>query len=498
MNLEEKEALYRAFQSKDVRFDGKFYIGVSSTGVYCRPVCRARLPKRKNCTYFLTAAEAEQAGYRPCLLCRPELAPGHSAADSSQTLARQATSLFEENCTSGQSVEEFAGKLGCTGRHLRRVFLQEYHVTPVQYLQTCRLLLAKSLLTDTELPVLEIAMAAGFGSLRRFNDLFQKQYHLTPTALRKQAKAGERHSGLVTVGLGYRPPYQWEQMLHFLEKRIIPGVERVEQGYYLRTVRIYDKNHTAFCGWVRIGQNQEKNILSVTLSDSLLPVLPALLGRIRRQFDLCCTPGLIYEALQEMNELHPGLNLPGIRLPGCFEPFEMAVRAVLGQWITVKAASTLAGRVVEAYGMPVASGIEGLTLLFPEKEEVLKQEHVEECLGTLGIPAAKSKAILALAKAMESGEIDLSSYGDPLIQRKKLLNIKGIGPWTADYLVMRTMGWTDAFLETDAGIRRALPSLSPEEMRTLSKSWSPWRSYAMMNLWNWEESEERKGKGEGD
>lgn len=492
MNLENKEALYRAFQSKDTRFDGKFFIGVSSTGIYCRPICRARLPKRENCTYFLTAAEAEQAGYRPCLLCRPELAPGYRTADSSLSFARRAAGLLEENCTSGQSLEVLAEKLGCTGRHLRRIFMQEYHVTPVQYLQTCRLLLAKSLLTDTKLPVLEIAMAAGFGSLRRFNDLFQKQYHLTPTALRKQAAAGRSPSGRITVGLGYRPPYQWERMLQFLEKRAIPGVERVEQGHYLRTVRMYDKNHTACCGWIRVGQDREKHLLTVTLSESLLPVLPKLLGRIRQQFDLSCTPDFIHEALQRMDDLYPGLNIPGIRLPGCFEPFEMAVRAVLGQWITVQAASTLAGRFAGTYGTPAADGIEGLERFFPEKEALLEQGNVEERLGTLGIPSAKSRAILALARAMKSGEINLSVYGDPMLQRKKLLGLKGIGPWTADYLVMRTMGWTDAFLETDAGIRHALPSFSPREMEQLSKSWSPWRSYAMMNLWSKEETGMRR------
>lgn len=423
MNLENKEALYRAFQSKDTRFDGKFFIGVSSTGIYCRPICRARLPKRENCTYFLTAAEAEQAGYRPCLLCRPELAPGYRTADSSLSFARR---------------------------------------------------------------------AAGFGSLRRFNDLFQKQYHLTPTALLKQAAAGRSPSGRITVGLGYRPPYQWERMLQFLEKRAIPGVERVEQGHYLRTVRMYDKNHTACCGWIRVGQDREKHLLTVTLSESLLPVLPKLLGRIRQQFDLSCTPDFIHEALQRMDDLYPGLNIPGIRLPGCFEPFEMAVRAVLGQWITVQAASTLAGRFAGTYGTPAADGIEGLERFFPEKEALLEQGNVEECLGTLGIPSAKSRAILALARTMKSGEINLSVYGDPMLQRKKLLGLKGIGPWTADYLVMRTMGWTDAFLETDAGIRRALPSFSPREMEQLSKSWSPWRSYAMMNLWSKEETGMRR------
>lgn len=485
MLTENKEACYEAFKSKDTRFDGRLFAGVSSTGIYCRPVCRAKLPKFENMTFFATAAEAEQAGYRPCLLCRPELAPGNSLVDASSVLARKAARLLEENCGNGQSLEYLAEKLGCTGRHLRRVFMEEYHVSPVRYLQTCRLLLAKNLLTDTDLTVLEVAMAAGFGSLRRLNDLFQKEYKLSPTALRKKAANGKKQQGEITVGLGYRPPYRWEEMLDFLTARAIPGVEQIEKGTYLRTVRLTDKRGTPCSGWIRVAHSPQKNRLDVTLSDTLIPVLSQVLARIRRLFDLYCDPDVIYETLQSMNELRPCLCMLGRRLPGCFEPFEMAVRAILGQQITVKAASTLAGRIVEEMGEPVDTGVEGLTHTFPTVEDIADLgEGIQERLGVLGVISARSSCILTLANALLKGEIVLDQSADPEQEMKKLCAIRGIGSWTAQYIAMRTMGWPDAFLETDIGVKHALPGLTPKEMLAMAEQWRPWRSYAVINLWN--------------
>lgn len=478
-------ALYEAFKAKDARFDGRFFVGISSTGVYCRPICWARLAKPENCTFFTSAAAAEQAGYRPCLLCRPELAPGNSPVDASSVLARKAARLLEENCGSGQSLEELAGRLGCTGRHLRRVFLAEYHVSPVRYLQTCRLLLAKSLLTDTSLSVLEVAMAAGFGSLRRMNDLFRTEYHLSPTALRKKAAAGTSHVGQITVSLGYRPPYRWTEMLRFLAARAILGVERVEGDVYLRTVRLADKDGTRHSGWIQVAHKPAKNRLDVTVSDTLIPVLSQVLARVRNLFDLYCDPDVIDQTLQTMNDLRPGLCVLGTRLPGCFEPFEMSVRAILGQQISVKAASTLAGRLVESLGMPVDTGVEGLTHTFPTAEEIAAMgDDIQERLGVLGIISARSACILALAQALIKGEVILDQSADPQQEMDKLCAIKGIGSWTAQYIAMRTMGWPDAFLETDIGVKRALPGYTPKEMLALAEKWRPWRSYAVINLWN--------------
>ncbi|WP_211090162.1 DNA-3-methyladenine glycosylase 2 family protein [Pseudothauera nasutitermitis] len=478
-------ARYAAFKAKDARFDGHFFVGVSSTGIYCRPVCRARLPRPENCTFYASAAAAEQAGFRPCLLCRPELAPGNAPVDASASLARRAARLLEDHCGSEHSVEELAHRLGCTDRHLRRVFLNEYDVSPIQYLQTCRLLLAKSLLTDTGLSVIDVAMAAGFGSLRRFNALFKKQYRLTPTALRREtARHGERGTG-ITLTLGYRPPYPWQQMLDFLAGRAIPGVELVRDGEYLRTVRFATEARQPVCGWIRVGHLVHKRALSVTVDAALLPVLSLVLARVRHLFDLCCDPDTVYAALAPMNAIRPGLCVHGTRLPGCFDAFEMAVRAILGQQITVKAARTLAGRIVQAHGTPLATAIEGLTHVFPSPETIAALDGpIGEHLGPLGITGARARSIQALACALAAGEIDFGHGSPPQAQIGKLMEMPGIGEWTAQYLAMRGMGWPDAFPHTDYGVKKALAPRSPAQILALAESWRPWRGYATVNLWN--------------
>ena len=459
---------YKALCSHDTRFDGKFFVGVSSTGVYCRPVCRVRTPKEENCTFFLTAAEAERAGYRPCLKCRPELAPGNSRLESGRSLAHMAAKEIEQNCGNEESLAELAARLGCTDRHLRRVFEAEFHVTPLQYRQTCRLLLAKKLLTDTRLSVLDVAMAAGFGSLRRFNAVFEQEYRLTPGALRKQSRAKQAAHDPFTVALGYRPPYRWNELLRFLEGRAIPGVEQVRDGGYLRTVRI--KEHT---GWVRIENRAEHNALAVTISASLLRVLPQVLARVRALFDTDSDPQQIDTALQSMRELDQRLPLCGLRVPGCFDPFETAVRAVLGQQITVKAASTLAGRIAGTYGTAIETGIEGLERLFPTAEQLGKADR--STLGGLGVITTRAETIRILAERFQGGA--------PL-DREALLNIKGIGPWTADYIAMRVLGQPDSFLPTDYAVKAALAPRTEKERTALAEDWRPWRSYAVMNLWN--------------
>lgn len=483
--LKNNSALYAAFKAKDTRFDGRFFVGISSTGIYCRPVCRAKRPKSENCTFYSTAAEAEQAGYRPCLLCRPELAPGASITDATANLVCRAARMLEESCGSGQSINETAERLGYTARHLRRVFAAEYNVSPVQYLQTCRMLLAKNLLTDTNLPVLEVAMAAGFGSLRRFNDLFKNKYNLSPTALRKRATEEKSSDGSVTLALGYRPPYPWEKMLNFLAGRAITGVEAVEGGEYSRTVHLKNAEGQAVTGWVRVGHKPKKNALSVTISETLLPVLPQVLARVRHLFDLYCDPDAVYETLRAMNEIRPGLCVLGARVPGCFNPFELAVRAALGQQITVKAASTLAARLVEAYGTPIRTEVDGLTHVFPPPEAVLALgEGVVERFGRLGIIATRSNVIYELARAMTRGEIDFALCAHPEEEMAKLMKIRGIGSWTAHYIAMRAMAWPDAFLETDAGVKKALGAGTPKELLKMAEAWRPWRSYATINLWN--------------
>lgn len=478
-------ALYAAFCAKDSRFDGRFFVGVSSTGIYCRPVCHARMPKEENCTFFASAAEAEQAGYRPCLLCRPEAAPGASRVDAASSLAKRAARFIEENCGNGESLEELAKRFGCTDRHLRRVFEAEYHVSPVQYLQTCRLLLAKNLLADTNLQVTDVALASGFKSLRRFNDAFKEKYRLTPTDLRKRMSKEKWECTDIKVSLGYRPPYLWDEILYFLGQRAIPGVDLVKNGTYYRTVSIRDAKGTFIRGWTAISNNPGKSVMEVTLSESLLPVLPQVLGRVKNMLDLYCDPEAIFEMLQSMNELKKGVFVKGIRLPGCFDPFEMSVRAILGQQVTVKAASTLAGRLVAALGDPLETPVEELTHTFPTPERIMELDgETGNHLGPFGVIRSRAEAIQSLAQALAQGEICLDQCFDPMEEMKKLQNIKGIGSWTANYIAMRTMAWPDAFLETDVGVRHALPGRSPKELRALSEQWRPWRSYATISLWN--------------
>ena len=483
MNNAENRARYAAFKAKDARFDGRFFVGVSSTGIYCRPVCRARLPKAENCTFYDTAAEAEGAGYRPCLLCRPERAPGAAPVDATLSLARRAARLLEEHCGSGQNLAEFARRLGCSERHLRRAFAAEFRVTPVRYLQTCRLLLAKNLLADTGLSVTDVAMAAGFGSLRRFNALWKERYGLAPAALRRGTAGAQENGGDSTLALGYRPPYLWRRMLDFLALRAIPGVEAVVDDEYRRTVRFVNEERKDVAGWVRVRHCPGENALAVTVASALLPVLPQVLAGMRRLFDLCCDPDAVYETLAATGA--PGLFELGVRVPGCVDPFEMAVRAVLGQQVTVKGARSLAGRLTAAFGTPLETGMEGLTHVFPSASDMVALEGpIADHLGPLGITGTRARAILALAQALVRGEIDLAHCAQPEREMQKLVAIPGIGAWTAQYIGMRAMSWPDAFPHTDYGVKKALSPLSEREIVKTAEAWRPWRSYAVVNLWN--------------
>lgn len=480
--MDDERALHAAFRAKDARFDGRVFVGVKSTGIYCRPVCKYRA-KLENCVFFASAAEAEKAGFRPCLACRPEIAPGKAPVDASSDLARRAAALIQEECSKHEGLEELASKLGYTDRHLRRVFQEEYDVTPSEYLQTCRLLLAKQLLTDTDLPVSSVALASGFGSVRRFNDVFKKKYKLTPTALRKRGKRSAGIEDAFVLRLGYREPYRFEKLLDFFRMRALQGVEVVDDASYARTVRL-PFGDDVLEGWLRVEDDPAKRALKVTMSDSLLPTVSVIAQRIRWQFDTECDPYCIHEGISSMDEHAPGAAVLGTRLPGAFDGFETAVRAVLGQQVTVSAANKFAARIVESHGKPIRTPIEGLTHLFPTAQDFLAFDDIEESLGVLGVVRARSRSIKEIAGLVESGELELRPGCDVAGQMERLLAIKGIGPWTANYIAMRTMGHTDAFLETDAGVAHALPGSTPAERRELAESWRPWRSYAVVSLWN--------------
>lgn len=323
--------------------------------------------QRRKLYLFTSAAEAEQAGYRPCLLCRPELAPGLAPVDATVNLVFKAVRKIEENCFEGNSIAAIAESLGCSDRHLRRSFIAELHVSPVQYMQTYRLLLAKNLLMSSKLSVLDVAMASGFGSLRRFNALFKEKYHLTPSDLRKQLSLAVSQTDMVTIFAGYHPPYEWECLLSFFAERAVPGIEVVKNNEYWRTVSLEDMNKRRITGWIKIGHISEKNMLAISISTSLLPVLPQVLARVRIMFDLYCDPAIIYNDLKVMNKVKPDLCILGTRLPGCFNVFEMAVRTILGQQVSIKAAQTLIARFTEKLGIPLQTNIEGLTHIFQRR-----------------------------------------------------------------------------------------------------------------------------------
>lgn len=472
--LLEPETCYRAMLTHDVRFDGCFFVAVSSTGVYCRPVCRVKIPRRENCSFFQTAAAAEASGYRPCLRCRPELAPGNADVEASHRLARSAARLIEDGQLADSGMDDLATRLGVTSRHLRRVFQDEFGVSPIEFTQTQRLLLAKQLLTDTTLPVTDIAFTSGFKSLRRLEALFKERYRLSPKQIRK-APDGQPQSDVLRFDLSYRPPYEWEALLAFLRLRSIHGVEEVAESTYRRTVRIVRRGrvHT---GWVEVTNHAAKSVVRVAVSASLAKVIPAVLSKLRHLLDLSCHPARIAEALGPLAEARPGL-----RVPGAFDGFEIAARAILGQQVSVAAARTLAGRFAAAFGKAVTTPFASLTTTFPPAVRVAEVE-VEQ-IASLGVLPSRSRTIVELAKALVRDEIALSPGMDISETLANLQSLPGIGEWTAQYIAMRALAWPDAFPHTDLGVMKALRETDPRRVLVAGEAWKPWRSYAVMHLW---------------
>lgn len=471
------EVCYRALLTRDRRFDGVFFTGVTSTGIYCRPVCTVRAPKQANCRFFSHAAAAEVAGFRPCLRCRPEQAPGRASVDAVQELARAAAARIEAGALSeGEKLETLAVGLGVSSRHLRRVFRQCYGVSPVELAQTQRLLAAKRLLTDTRLPIQQIALASGFRSLRRFNSLFRNRYQLAPSRWRTgiATPADER----IVFGLSYRPPFAWSALLEYLRRRAVPGVEWVTADEYARTVAL--RGHR---GWLRVWHRENEQLVKVELSASLLPVLSETIHRLRALFDLDAEPLAIAEWLGADPLLAPLVaREPGRRVPGAFDAFEVAMRTILGQQVTIAAASTLMGRLTAAFAEPAETPFPKLSR-WPISANVLAAIEPEQ-LGRLCILRQRSTSIRALAEVMAKDSLPLTPGSRPSATIRQLLALPGIGPWTAQYLAMRALRWPDAFPAADLGVRSALGHLSPRQAEIRSAAWSPWRSYAVMHLWS--------------
>jgi len=479
---ESHSTYYQAYTARDSRFDGIFFVGVTSTGIYCRPICPAKTPKVSNCRFFDSAEAAEKEYFRPCLRCRPELAPGNAPVDDARRIAHLIICRLEEGLLDEPvGVEAIAEQFALSSRQIRRIIQKEFGVSPIELLQTRRLLLAKQLLTDTTLPVIQIAFASGFSSLRRFNHAFSSRYGMAPTHLRKRA-ATCRNKMMVgetsILQLAYRPPFDWHGMLRFLSMRALRNVEWVTEDSYARTVQF--GKHT---GWVKVSHALHKNTLLLEFTHGLAPVLSALLSRIRHVFDLNARPDVISTQLMQDALLEKVVaGNPGLRVPGAFDGFELAVRAILGQQVTVKAATTLACRFVEAFGQPVKTPFDALNRLSPEPEHIA-DVSVDE-IAKLGIIGARANSIVALARAYVEGGLPLEVGIHPQIFLKQLVALPGIGPWTAQYIAMRAMRWPDAFPKEDVAIRKSLGGVSPKEAEEISQAWRPWRSYAVLHLWN--------------
>jgi AraC family transcriptional regulator of adaptative response / DNA-3-methyladenine glycosylase II len=470
--LLDSNACYRAVRARDRRFDGRFFVAVSSTGIYCRPICPARPPKRENMHFYSSAAAAEGAGYRPCLRCRPERAPGIGSVDAASRLASAVIAGIEEHALSSARMGELAASLGVSDRHLRRVTEAELGVSPIELAQTQRLLLAKRLLSDTSLKLTEIAFAAGFGSVRRFNALFKSRYGLNPRSLRGHADP----AGGLRCQLEFRPPLAWENLLAYLRLRAIPGVESVDATHYRRTVAIDEHQ-----GWIAVSLAANGVALDVELSQSLAPVIGAVIVRVKQLFDLSAAPDAVSASLSQDSKLKVIVRrLPGLRVPGAFDGFELAVRAVLGQQVSVKAATTMAGRWARAFGAEIATPYVGLNRLTPAARR-LEEVSADE-IASLGIIGGRSRCIAALAKAVRERTVVLGSAADIESQIEGLMRLPGIGSWTAQYIAMRALRWPDAFPGTDLMLLRAA-RLNAKQLHARAEAWRPWRAYATHYLW---------------
>jgi AraC family transcriptional regulator, regulatory protein of adaptative response / DNA-3-methyladenine glycosylase II len=524
------DARYDALSARDSRFDGMFFVGVSTTGIYCRPICPARTPGRSRCTFYDTAAAAEAAGYRACLRCRPELAPGNADVDAVDQLVAAAAQRIAEGALNDAGVAELAAELGVSARHLRRALEARLGVSPVALAQSRRLALAKQLLQDTALPVTQIAFAAGFASVRRFNAAFAAAFGAPPSRLRRASEAPARPprlggprsepapaspprlrdprgasaparpprlrgprgapapdpAGLV-LRLDYRPPYEWAHMLRFLAARAIPGVEAVADGVYRRVVR-----EGAARGTISVRPADNRPALLLEVAPPLVPVLMPLVARVRRMFDLDARPDLIARVLGRDPRLAPLVAArPGLRVPGAVDTFEAAVRALLGQQISVAAATTLAGRFAAALGEPYAAGgaeaSYKLTHRFPTAREVAAAGPA--AIARLGIPAARAAALHGLASAIAAGTVRLDGVRalEPFVA--EVTALPGIGPWTAHYLAMRALHLPDAFPAGDLGVRKALAAgpgapLPPvRDVEQRAEAWRPFRAYAVLHFW---------------
>jgi AraC family transcriptional regulator, regulatory protein of adaptative response / DNA-3-methyladenine glycosylase II len=465
----------RARLSRDPRFDGKFFIGVVGSRVYCRPICPAPTAKEKNCRYFPTAAAAAAAGFRPCLRCRPECSPGTPAWVGTPNTVSRALRLIAESGLGLGGVEGLADRVGVGARHLRRLFVQHLGATPMAVAQTRRMQFAKKLIDETRLPMTEVAVASGFGCVRRFNAAIRKVYHRTPTQLRCLARqTSVQPENQYMFRIRFRPPYNWDGMLEFLAARATPGVERVEGGRYRRAIAWNGSS-----GWFEVALDEANHTLAVRLQFGDPRALFLIIERIRAMFDVNADWAAIVRSLGTDPVLAERIAAkPGLRVPGCWSGFELAIRAIVGQQITVKGATALAGRLVEKFGEPISASA-GLTHLFPSPEALADAD-----LASAGMPRARAVTLRAFARAVCKGQISFEGIVESEAFRARLCELPGIGEWTAQYVAMRALGDPDAFPSGDLGLLRALDLQDPRELERRADAWRPWRAYAAMYLWS--------------
>lgn len=472
------EFCYRAILSRDPRFDGRFFTAVVTTGIYCRSVCPAPKPKRKKVLFFSTAAAAEKEGFQPCLRCKPEAAPAISGWPGlSETLMR-AMNLIDAGFLDERNVSDLAGQFQMSERHLRRLFEEQIGATPVSIALTRRLHFARKLLEQTALPVIDVAFASGFSSLRRFNSAFKNAYSISPSDLRKQDNFKPHHEHNLQFKLAYRPPFHWNHLIGFLRNRAIENVEWVDADCYRRTISVAGSS-----GILEVHHLPEQHSVVLSIPISLSRSIMQIVESVKRIFDLKADPAAIQDAFMKDRVMASIINkVPGLRVPGAWNWFEIAVRAILGQQITVKAAKTIAGRLVQKFGTPL-DGNQNSDKLFPLPEQILNAS-----LTGLGIPTRRVDAIRQLAQAAVDSSIG-PDCGIPLEETiRRFCLISGIGPWTAHYIALRAFGELDVFLPGDLVLRRTASRLIGKNLTDLellkhAERWRPWRSYAVLYLW---------------
>jgi AraC family transcriptional regulator of adaptative response / DNA-3-methyladenine glycosylase II len=479
----QNDVFEQARLSRDARFDGRFFVGVRTTGIYCRPICPANAPKSENVTFYPTAAAAGEAGYRPCLRCRPECAPGTPAWEGTSTTVQRGLRLIADGALDEGDIEHLSGRLGVTSRHLRRLFNKHLGASPLAVAHTQRLHFAKRLIDQTTLPMTDIAIASGFGSTRRFNDAFRNTYGRTPRELRRRRATAKPSAGL-TVEIPYRAPFSFSHLLNFFGARAIPGVEVVRDGRYLRSVAI-DGVHSVIdlhdgCGNVSLTVHGAG-------TRSLLPIVQ----RVRSIFDLDASPDDVTRVLARDSYLKTLiLQQSGVRVPGVWDGFELMIRAILGQQVSVAAATTLSGRLAKRYGEPIAITVPDLdsgpapNLIFPQPQKLLRAR-----LGDLGIIRSRADTIRRTAKAVAERQISFDPAQNIDDFCRSLVAIKGIGEWTAQYVAMRALKNPDAFPHSDLGLLRAFDApdrdrMKPAELKARAEAWRPWRAYAALLLWS--------------